>query len=270
MSPVFPVTLALYAVACALYLADIATLSSQAASGTLGRVARLTLAAAFIAHAVEIGHLCIIGVHPFVNAREVLSFAAWLTVGAYLALQLRFKVPTLGAIIVPVAIVLEVAAHAVPSPKGSHASLLLKLHIGLATMGVALFAVAAGNAAVFLAAEAQLKRHRLGKLGRKAPALETLDRIGRFCTVAGFPLFTLAMIVGALLAMRVPEGGAHRLLQPAYVMSAVAWAFFAALLVARVTVGWRGRRAAIVTLAGFVAAAGVLVIYYANSFSAGA
>jgi len=37
---------------------------------------------------------------------------------------------------------------------------------------------------------------------------------------------------------------------------------FAVLLVARVTSGWRGRRAAILTLGGFVTSLTVLLIYF--------
>src|SRR4051812_24064976 len=102
MSPVFPFTLALYAAACALYLAQLAGEPDRSGSARLFRVARLTLAAAFVSHAVDIGFLCVRGSHPFANAREVLSFVAWLTVGAYLITTLRVALPLAGALIVPV------------------------------------------------------------------------------------------------------------------------------------------------------------------------
>jgi ABC-type uncharacterized transport system permease subunit len=70
------------------------------------------------------------------------------------------------------------------------------------------------------------------------------------------------MILGAIWLMQMPDGGAHRLLQPQYALSTVAWILYAGLLVARTAVGWRGRRAALVTLAGFGAALCVLAIYY--------
>jgi ABC-type uncharacterized transport system permease subunit len=67
------------------------------------------------------------------------------------------------------------------------------------------------------------------------------------------------MITGALWQLRLGGGG---LFTPQYVMATGAWALYAALLVARVTAGWRGRRAALVTLAGFMIALGVLLIYF--------
>jgi ABC-type uncharacterized transport system permease subunit len=41
----------------------------------------------------------------------------------------------------------------------------------------------------------------------------------------------------------------------------VTWIFYAVLLIVRQTYGWRGRRAARLTLAGFAAALIVLLIY---------
>ena len=46
-----------------------------------------------------------------------------------------------------------------------------------------------------------------------------------------------------------------------YVLAAVTWIAFATLLVARQIYGWRGRRAARLTLEGFACALTVLVIY---------
>jgi len=88
MPPLFPATLALYAVACALYLAHL-----MAGSQGLARAGRGALAAAFASQALDIGWLCTHGLHPAVNAREALSFAAWLTVGAYLLYSVRTRVP---------------------------------------------------------------------------------------------------------------------------------------------------------------------------------
>ena len=48
---------------------------------------------------------------------------------------------------------------------------------------------------------------------------------------------------------------------PEYPLAAVTWMFYAALLVLRQAYGWRGRRAARLTLAGFGVAVLVLVIY---------
>ena len=117
---------------------------------------------------------------------------------------------------------------------------------------------------VYLYAERRLKAHRIqrGDGLSTLPSLEVLDRLHGRCIQFGFPLFTVAMITGAIWLTRLPGGGPHRLLQPQYLFSTVAWVLYAGLLLARFLIGWRGRRAAQVTIGGFVASLAVLGIYY--------
>lgn len=262
MPPLFPATLALYAVSCALYLGHLMT-----GGQGLARAGRGALAAAFASQAVDIGWLCTHGQHPAVNAREALSFAAWLICGVYLLSSVRFRIPVVGALVVPVTMVLDLAARLSPSHEAVHGvSPLGAVHIVLATGGVALFAVAAGGAVIYLIEERALKAHRAGRLFKRGPALETLDTLNRRCIVFGFPLFTVAMITGAVWAIQLHD----RLFTPQYSIAVAAWFMYAGLLVARVTAGWRGRRAAIVTIGGFATALTVLLIYFVRGFSSAA
>ena len=190
------------------------------------------------------------------NAREALSFAAWLIVGAYLLASLRTRVPVVGALVVPVTMVLNLAARLSPSKEAAHGvSTLGAVHITLATAGVALFAVAAGGAVIYLIEERALKAHRAGRLFKRGAALETLDTLNRRCIVFGFPLFTVAVITGAVWGVQLHD----QLFTPQYSIAAAAWIMYAVLLVARVTAGWRGRRAAIMTIGGFATSLTVLL-----------
>jgi ABC-type uncharacterized transport system permease subunit len=256
MPPLFPATLAFYAVACTLYLSHLVS----GAEG-LARAGRVALAVAFASHAVDIGWLCTHGLHPIVNAREALSFASWLICGAYLIASFKYRVPVVGALVVPGTMVLDVAARLTPTqeahPPGG--GVLGAVHITLAIAGVALFAVAAGGAVIYLLAERNLKKHKTGRLSKSGPALETLDALNRRCIVLGFPIFTVAMVTGAVWVARIPGAGVFTF---QYAIATVAWLLYALLLLARVTAGWRGRRAALMTLAGFATAMTVLLIYF--------
>jgi ABC-type uncharacterized transport system permease subunit len=261
MPPLFPATLALYAVSCALYLAHL-----MAGSEGLARAGRGALAAAFASQALDIGWLCTHGLHPAVNAKEALSFAAWLICGAYLLVSMRVRVPVVGALVVPVTMVLDLAARLSPSREVVHGvSTLGAVHITLATAGVALFAVAAGGAVIYLVEERALKAHRAGRLFKRGPALETLDTLNRRCIVFGFPLFTVAVITGAVWGIKL----GNPLFTPQYSFAVAAWIMYAVLIVARLTAGWRGRRAAIMTLGGFATSLTVLLIYFVRGFGGG-
>jgi ABC-type uncharacterized transport system permease subunit len=263
MPPFFPATLALYAVSSTLYLAHLVSVRAPAAKGgsgeSLAKGGRIALALAFLSHAVDIGWLGVHGLHPGSNAREALSFAAWLTCGAYLLLSLRYRVPVVGALVVPATLILDVAARFSPSAESRQGgSVLGAVHITLALAGVALFLVAAGGSIVYLVVERRLKAHK-GKPMRGGPSLQMLDTLNWRCIMIGFPIFTVAMVTGALWAARIPGVGVFT---PQYAIATVAWLLYAGLMLLRVTAGLRGRRAALMTLAGAATATTVLLIYF--------
>jgi ABC-type uncharacterized transport system permease subunit len=73
----------------------------------------------------------------------------------------------------------------------------------------------------------------------------------------GFPIFTIALVLGAIWVSKLGES----LDRLEYPLAGVTWIAYATLLVMRQVYGWRGRRAAKLTLVGFAAALAVLAIY---------
>ena len=276
MPPLFPLTLALYAVACTLYFVAVA----QPQLVRAAQAAQVALVLALVGQAVDIAWLCLHGQHPGTSAREALYFAAWLMLGALPVLTLRQPIPLLGALLVPVAMVMDVVARVTPA-KGvpaavlgasDHRSLGL-VHIFSATLGLALFGVAAAASVVYVRSELRLKRHRpAAMLSEKRPALETMDAWNRLSITFGFLSFTIAMITGTIWLILspmpdAPTGGGpgetarFLLSRPQYTLSVATWLLYAGLLGGRVAFGLRGRRAAAVTLYGFLAALSVLLLY---------
>lgn len=257
MPPLFPVTLVLHSVACTLYLVHVLW-RAETPSARLGLVAWITLGLGFVSQAADIAWLCTRGLHPVANAREAVFFAAWLMCGAYLAATWRRRLPVVGALVAPAALVLDVATRLVPGQEVIHAgSTLGMVHIALATTGIALFGVAAGGAVAYIVAERRLKGRKKVMMGAGA-SLETLDRLNRRCITLGFPIFTVAMVTGAMWAAQLPGVGVFT---PQYAIATAAWMLYAGLLLLRLLAGWRGRRAALMTLAGFGGAATVMLIY---------
>ena len=86
--------------------------------------------------------------------------------------------------------------------------------------------------------------------------MESLDRINFTFLAWGFVLLTLSILSAVVWA----ELSLGRFLswEPRTTWSAIVWLIYAALLHARVTVGWGGRRAATLTIVGF----GVLFISF--------
>ena len=102
---------------------------------------------------------------------------------------------------------------------------------------------------MYLLQEHYLKRKILGAMFHRLPSLDTLDDINYRCLAVGFPLLTAAIISGAIWAKAV--WGEYWSWEPKQTWSLITWFVYAALLHGRLTTGWRGRRAAILAIAGF-------------------
>jgi ABC-type uncharacterized transport system permease subunit len=253
----FLITASLYALATLCYLAQL-----MGRGEGVVRLARLALGAAVVAHLGLIGWYCVQHLNPLRDLRGALSLTAWLVATGFLLTTRRQRMGILGGFVTPLALALLVATRLTPShltAAGGTEVVLGRLHILLSALGVAVFALAAAVAVIYLAQVSALKNKRLGPLFRRTPPLRSLDLMGRRLIVVGFPLYTLALITGAAWVTQLP--GPPVGARPEYLIAGATWLVFAALIVLRVTVGMRGRRAALLTVGGFLAMVLVLLIY---------
>jgi ABC-type uncharacterized transport system permease subunit len=254
MNPLFVVAVFLYLAAASAFAACL--LGRREGALRLGRFA---LAAALLVHLGFIGVQCAQGMNPLRDVRGALDLSGWLLgVGALLT-SARSRYAVVGLVAAPVALGLLVVSRLTPAGAMavSGATVLGRVHIALATAGVAVFGIAAAVAAIYLVQEAALRSKRVGAVYRRAPSLTSLDDAGRRLIMIGFPIFTLAVATGLLWVSRLPGVG----IRPEHAVAGLTWTAFATLILARVTVGWRGRRAAVLTLVGFAAVVAVLLIY---------
>jgi cytochrome c-type biogenesis protein CcsB len=216
------------------------------------------LSAAFIAHlgsivarSVAAGYVAVVDFH------ETLSFFSCLMAGVCLLAQLRAPVAILGAVVSPLCFILTMGALVVYTqardlPPTLH-SVWLPIHVTFAFLGNAVFGVAFSASLVYLLQERQLKGKKGHLLFRRLPSLETLDNLNYRVLAWGFALLTLGILTGAVWAEYV--WGAFWVWEPRPVLSLVTWVMYALLLHYR-TAGWRGRRAAALTIACFVVLVG--------------
>jgi ABC-type uncharacterized transport system permease subunit len=249
------VSLVAYAAATALYLAF-----HNGLRRPLARTARIMLALGWVVQTVDIGIRCVHMQHPASSTPEAMAFIAWTVVGGYLLASLRYRLDAGGAFAVPAALILLLLARVVPAHESGEASTLLIVHVFLATTGVAIFALAAVLEVLYLVQERRLKRKQLDRLQGGGAPLDTLDRLAARCVSIGFPIFTLALVTGAVFVARM--GILHKgTVKPEYLLAVASWIAFGALLVARVS-GWQGRRVAWLTVTGFAGVALVVLGYF--------
>jgi len=184
---------------------------------------------------------------------DQLALLAWFLVAVYLLLQMRYRLAVVGALVSPLAFLLTLSAYVTYSGgsdlSGSLASAWLPAHVAPAFLGYAILVVASCVSVLYLLQERQLKSKRASGLSRRMPSLETLDTLNYRCVAWGFALFTIGILTGSILAK--VAWGTFWSWEPVQILSVLAWLLYALLLQTR-SIGWRGRRAATLTLAGFV------------------
>src|SRR5207249_1723274 len=155
-------------------------------------------AAAIIVRSVAGGHIAV------TTFAEALSFLAAVLVAIFLAVQARRPLIALGAVVSPLAFGLLMAAAAAYSGARPLPPVLdsawLPVHVVLATLGDAVFALAFSASLLYLVQERRLKTHRGRGFLRRLPSLETLDRLNYTCLVWGLILLTLGIVSGIMWA----------------------------------------------------------------------
>lgn len=219
---------------------------------------RLMLAAAgtgFLIHTLSIAYRYFAAGHlPVTSMHEASSFFAWCIVLIFFILNYKYKIGIMGSFIMPIVFILMLSSSVLPREIRPLSPVLqsywLGIHTFLAFLGNAAFAVACGVGIMYLLQEHYLKSKRLHGLFQRLPSLQVLDEINYKLITLGFPLLTLAIITGALWAQNA--WGSYWRWDPKEVWSLITWFIYALVLHARFTAGWRGKRAAVLSIIGFL------------------
>ncbi len=223
-------------------------------------------ASGFFLHSVAIAYRYFAAGHvPITNMHESASFFAWCIALLYLMLHFRYQINMLSSFILPLIFLMMLAASLLPRQIKPLSPVLqsswLLIHTVFAFLGYAAFTVAFGVGIMYLLQEHYLKRRKLGGLFQRLPNIQVLDDINYRMISLGFPLLTLAIITGALWAE--DAWGQYWRWDPKETWSLITWFVYATVLHIRLVVGWRGRRAAMLSILGFVA---VLFTFFGVNF----
>jgi len=196
-----------------------------------------------------------IGAFPVTDALEGLNFLALVLGAVFLVVARRYDVPVLGAFAAPIAAVTLAASLAFGAATGAVPDALrsawFPVHLGFAISADALFAVAGAAALAYLLQERLLRQKKLAStIFRKLPPLHVLDEVMHRLIVVGWAAMSFGILCGMFFAKQ--KWGAYWSWDPKQTWSFITWLLFAAILHARLLVGWQGRRAAALTVASVV------------------
>ena len=184
---------------------------------------------------------------PWGNMYEFSITGALAFSGAYLAALHKHDLRWLGLLVsiavlltlgTAVAVLYRPSAPLVPALK----STWLVIHVSTAIISGGVFLLANAIAAAYLYLDAMESRGERTAWAKRLPSLEDLDQLSYRLVAFVFPLWTFSVIAGAIWAESA--WGRYWGWDPKETWAFITWVAYAAYLHARVTVGWRGRKAA--------------------------
>jgi cytochrome c-type biogenesis protein CcsB len=184
---------------------------------------------------------------PWGNMYEFSITGAMAFCGAFLFANFKYKLNWLG-LPVSIAILLTLgtaitllyrpSAPLVPALR----STWLVIHVSAAIISGGVFLLANTIAATYLILDKYERTSGRPDWAKRIPALETLDLLCYRLVAFVFPLWTFAVIAGAIWAEAA--WGRYWGWDPKETWAFITWVAYAAYLHARLTVGWKGRKAA--------------------------
>jgi len=184
---------------------------------------------------------------PWGNMYEFSITGALAFTAAYLGALRKYDLRWLGlfvSISVLLALGTAVTVLYVPSaplvPALKSAWLVIHVSTAIISGGIFLFSNIIAGAFLFL--DSMEKKGERAPWAKRLPSLDVLDQLSYRLVAFVFPLWTFSVIAGAIWAESA--WGRYWGWDPKETWAFITWVAYAAYLHARVTIGWRGRRAA--------------------------
>jgi ABC-type uncharacterized transport system permease subunit len=257
----FAGSVVLYGIASALYYFEVAR---GRRDDDTRPIAPWLLAAAGALHSAYVVIASFVArVCPVHSVHFILSIASLISTAVYLVARTRFKIHALGLVVAPLGLVVILGTFFLGSASSEERlpASFIGLHVFANLVGAALFLLASAAAVMYLIQEKRLKNKKAVLLEKNSglPPLDSLDKATHRFLMAGFPLLTLGVLTGTVWSEHLETGSLDEILRA--VLGYATWLLIAGVLLLRVLAGWRGRRAAYGTVAGFLCAFAVLLVY---------
>lgn len=192
---------------------------------------------------------------PITSQHEAVVFFAWATTWAYLSFRWRYTVKNFGTFVSWLIFLLLVTSAFVPREVSQLLPALqswwLPVHAGVSLLAYGFLSLAFCGGLMYLLQERELKSKRFGFFFTRLPSLEALDQLNSHCLTAGFVFLTLGIISGSIWARQA--WGTYWQWDPKETWSLITWFIYLIQIHQRFTVGWRGKRAAVMAICGFAA-----------------
>jgi len=218
------------------------------------KIARMVLVVSGILQTLYIGSRYLIAGHtPITSQHEAVVFFAWSTTWAYLSFRWRYTVKNFGTFVTLLIFILLVissfSSRGITPLLPALQSVWLPIHAGVSIVAYGFLSLAFCGGLMYLLQERELKNKTFGYFFSRFPSLEALDQLNNHCLTTGFVFLTLGIVTGSVWARQA--WGTYWQWDPKETWSLITWFLYLVQIHQRFTVGWRGKRAAVMAIVGF-------------------
>jgi cytochrome c-type biogenesis protein CcsB len=219
-------------------------------------IARIIMVVSGILQTLYIIFRFVLGGHtPITSQHEVVFFFAWATTWAYLSFRWRYSVKNFGTFVSTLIFCLIVISACseknIDTLLPALQSVWLPIHGGVSLIGYGFLSLAFCGGLMYLLLEREIKSKKFGYFFSRFPSLDSLDQLNNHCLSAGFTFLTIGIVTGSIWARQA--WGTYWQWDPKETWSLITWFIYLVQLHQRFTVGWRGKRAAVMAVIGFAA-----------------
>ena len=228
-----------------------------------GGAATSLLVAGALAHTFVIGMQTMEAGHvPFAGTTQAISTFVWLLALAYLYTELTTDERGLGVFVLAIVVTLQVVP-ALRGPGVEPQSAVLEhplfwTHVAALLGAYASFGLAAVIGVTYVLQFKEIKAKHLVFFFTRLPSLQVLDVMNSRAVFVGWLLLTIGLGAGAVWVSEAlttapgdPRVQAMSVTDPKIFVALLTWVVYTFQLVARRTIGWRGRRSAYLSAVGF-------------------
>ena len=217
------------------------------------RIATASVGVGFVLHTgfllysgLEKAHL------PLTDLKEALAFFAWTVSLCFFISHVRYRIKPLGLFLLPLITVLMLGTiflKSSPVPDFISNYWFYPHTISL-LLAYGMFFMTFIASLLYLAQERELKGRKPKNFYYWLPSLVLLDDLFYKFLISGFCFMTMGLLAGVIGAEQDWVQGWHD--DPKVLAAMATWAIYLTLIYLHVTAGWRGRRAAMMSMVGFL------------------
>ncbi|MEE2840031.1 MAG: cytochrome c biogenesis protein CcsA [Acidobacteriota bacterium] len=195
---------------------------------------------------VEIAHL------PLTDLKEALAFFAWTVSLCFFISHMRYRIKPVGIFLLPLVTVLMLGTiffKSSPVPEILRSSWIY-WHTICLFLAYGMFFMTFIASLLYLFQERELKGKKPKTFYYWLPSQVLLDDLFYKMLISGFCFMTLGLLAGVIWAEQDWVQGWQG--DPKVIAALLTWAIYLLLIYLRLTAGWRGKRAALISMAGFL------------------